>query len=228
VHAGKWLRAEIGGDLDIQIPLLPVREDLSLLDAETETRLEKKFQAQLLSYRLANCTKVRTSTFDPKQLVFPTREIARSLGSCFPHSPDLQEEIVTLLRGTNAHLRVAQSLTVESVLIEALLFLCHEAQGDLVAGVHAGQLAQHIRVISRDRGDEIDLKPRAVGELLRGLGFTTERLDRYGRGILLCQEVIERVHELAAAFHVPAMGRAQRCALCAKARQGSVARGDKS
>jgi hypothetical protein len=219
LHAGKPMRGEVNRGLEIEIPLLPVREELPLLDAEVEAEFVKRLQGQLLAYRLASYSAVKACTFDPKQLAFPTREIARCLGSCFPNVPALQEEIVALLRSADAHQRMLQSASIEAVLVEGLLFLCHEAQGDPVAGVYAAQLAEHVRVISKGRGDQIDLKPRAIGDLLRGLGFTTERLDRNGRGILLCREVIDKVHELAVAFHVPSLGHAQGCALCAKARK---------
>jgi len=214
--------------VEIEIPLLPVRDDLALLDAETEAKFAMQFQNQLLAFRLENFEMVRKNLFDPAELSFPTREVARTIGGCFPNDPALQEEVVALFRVADTHSRVHRSVSIESLLIESLLFRCHESQGDPNAGVYAGDLAGDIRVISTGRSDPIIRSLRAVGDLLRTLGFEPERLDRNGRGILLCQAIIDRVHELAARFQVPSLMQSTHgCARCTHVRQTLVGPGDR-
>jgi hypothetical protein len=206
--------------LEIEIPLLPAFEEPPLLSSEAEGKLAEQAQNQLLAYRLDNLKRVRSCTFDPAQLRFPTREVARTLGMCFPNNAELQNEIVGLLRPADNQLRVRRSSSAESVLLEVLLFRCHESQGDSNVGVYAGELATDMRILSRGRGHQIDLKPRAVGELLRSMGFEPDRIDRKGRGVRLCVDVTQHVHELAATFQVPSlMSGSNQCAQCALQRQ---------
>lgn len=214
LHTDKPVR-NTSGAAEIEIPLTLDREDLPLLDAAMEASISNKFQNQLLAFRLENFAKVDQSKFDPRGLCFPVREISRTLGSCFPADPDLQADVVSLLKGRDTVDRVQRSVSLEALLLESLLFRCHEAQGDHAAGVYAGDLASDIRAISKGRGEQINIKPRAVGELLRSLGFKPDRLDRYGRGILLCEAVVDRAHELAGTFQVPTMSQGARaCARC--------------
>jgi hypothetical protein len=199
----------------LDMPLWPARQDPPLLDRETEEALAQQFQSRLLAFRLANFTQTRNSRFDTPDLSSPAGDAARSLGVCFSNEPDLQGEIVSLLRTSDTHARVLRTTTRESLAVEALLFHVHEAQGDLGAGVHVGLLAKTIEVLSTGRGDPIRLSPRAVGQLLRSLNFTTGRLDRNGRGIVLLKDIVARVHEVAWDRQVPSLAQgAPGCAQC--------------
>ena len=64
-------------------------------------------------------------------------------------------------------------------------------------------------------GEEADLKPRAVGAILKSLGFATEKLDSFGRGIQLTHQVKRRIHQLQRSYDLKAADAASRdCALC--------------
>jgi len=43
----------------------------------------------------------------------------------------------------------------------------------------------------------LTLKPRAIGSILRSLGFTAQRLSAAGRGTTLLNSVRQRIHDLA-------------------------------
>ena len=213
-----------GGDsaarAGIELAVWPTAKGVPILDHGTEEALAAHFQNRLLNFRLTNFSAVTSSIFDPAELSSPIREIARSLGSCFPNDPDLQNEVVDLLRDADLHTRVQLATDERSLLLECLLVRCHESQGQKNAGVHVGALAEDMLALSAGRSNPIDLKPRAVGELLRDIGLETQRLDRSGRGILLCSQIAGRVHELAMQLRVPTMTQgAQRCALCEEVRQ---------
>jgi len=142
-------------------------------------------------------------------------DTARSLGACFSNDPELQGEIVALLRSADTHARVQRATDHESLAVEALLFRAHEAQGDPGAGVHVGALAHTMKVLSTGRGDPTLLSARAVGNLLRSLYFKTEKLDRNGRGVVLFKDIVTRVHQLASDRQVPSLAEgAPGCALC--------------
>ena len=213
-----------GGDsaarAGIELAVWPTAKGVPILDHGTEEALAAHFQNRLLNFRLTNFSAVTSSIFDPPELSSPIREIARSLGSCFSNDHDLQSELVGLLRDADLQAQVQLSTGKLSLLLECLLVRCHESQGQKNAGVHVGALAEDMLALSAGRSNPIDLKPRAVGELLRDLGLETQRLDRNGRGILLCSQIAGRVHQLAMQFRVPTITTgAQQCALCEEVRQ---------
>jgi hypothetical protein len=51
--------------------------------------------------------------------------------------------------------------------------------------------------ILESRGELVELKPRAMGDLLRNLGFPTKRLGAERRGFTLLNSVRKRIHDLA-------------------------------
>jgi hypothetical protein len=204
----------------LDVPLWPTRHDPPLLNLETEETLAEQYQCRLLAFRLVNFAETRKSRFVAPDLSSPIGDTARSLGACFSNDPELQREIVTLLRAADAQARLLRATNKESLAIEALLFHAHEAQGDPGAGVHAGKLAKTMEVLSNGRGAPIKLSARAVGELLRALGFQTKKLDRKGRGVVLLNDIVTRIHEVASDRQVPSVAEgAPGCAQCQRMRE---------
>lgn len=204
----------------IGLPVWPRRQNPQLLERETEGKLAEQFQPRLLAFRLANFTPTRKSSFEAPELNSPIGDAARSLGACFSNDPELQAEIVSLLRTYDTHARVVQATNPEALVLEALLFHVHDAKGDRSASVYVGDIAHTIKLICNDRGNPIRLSPRAVGEILGSMGFKTEKLDRYGRGIALLSSIVTRVHELASERQVPSLSQgAPGCAACQHARE---------
>jgi hypothetical protein len=195
----------VSSGIEIEVPVWPASGGVPRLDAPTESQITSEFQDKLLAFRLENFGVTRRTSFDPPELLSTFREVACSLGSCFSSDPDLQREIVALLRSSDKHARVVRSTNPEAVLLEALLFFCHERSGDSRASVHVRELAEAMNVINTGRGEPHSPSPRGVGELLRSVGFQTTRLDKSGRGIMLCRDISDRVHELAMRFAVPSM-----------------------
>jgi hypothetical protein len=189
----------------VEIPIWPTHKEIPFLDSSAEVAITKEFQGKLLGFRLANLHAARESTFDPTDLTSPVRETARSIGACFTGDPDLQAEIISHLRDADAHARILSSTSQEAVIIEAMLFLCHDKNGQNGRGLHVGEIAAAVRVLNRGREETQYPSPRRLGEVLRDLGFKTTRLDKKGRGIVLCRNLDRKVHELAANFGVPSL-----------------------
>jgi hypothetical protein len=145
-----------------------------------------------------------------KELTSPVRETARSIGVCFSSDPKLQAEVVSLLRNADAHARVLSSTCEEAAAAEAMLFLCHDKNGKGNGAIHVGEIAAAVRVLNKGRDETEIPSPRALGDTLRALGFMTERLDRNGRGIMLCRDIRRRVHETAMNFGVPSLAEGMR------------------
>jgi hypothetical protein len=174
-------------------------------------------QAKLLSYRLRNFAKVQCSNFDAPQLAFPTREIARALGDCIIDASDLQSRVVPLLEEQDEDARVRRTSSFEAVVVEAALVFCHEKKKR--EWVYVGEFATVANAILEGRGEQIELEPRAVGDVLRAVGLFTRRLGRAGRGVLLVREVRQKIHELAWRFCVRSIDDGvDRCEFCSEAR----------
>jgi hypothetical protein len=90
----------------IELPMRVMRGEVPFLDSTAAEAIANEFQSQLLAYRLANLQATRNSNFDPTELTSLVRETARSIGVCFSSDPELQAEIVSLLRNADAHARV--------------------------------------------------------------------------------------------------------------------------
>ena len=59
------------------------------------------------------------------------------------------------------------------------------------------------------------MNPRAVGNILRALGFSTQRLSATRRGILLLNSIRQRIHQLASKHELLKAGfRSTECVQC--------------
>jgi len=166
---------------------------------------------------MRNLVKVQNSEFDAPQLAFPTREIARALGDCIVEDHELQSRVVALLEEQDEDARVRRTTTFEAVIIEAALLFCHEKKKREWA--YVGEFATVSNAILEGRGEQIKLEPRAVGDILRAVGLFTRRLGRAGRGVLLVNEIRQKIHQLAWRFGVRSIDDGvDRCGFCTEAR----------
>jgi arginine/ornithine N-succinyltransferase beta subunit len=67
----------------------------------------------------------------------------------------------------------------EALVVTALFSHCHAKDSSVLVG----QIATWVNACRRNIGEEADLKPRAVGAILKSLGFTTDKLDSFDRGL---------------------------------------------
>jgi|ERR1700687_4934959 len=85
----------------------------------------------------------------------------------------------------------------EALVVIALFSYCHAKDSSTVL---VGQVATWINACRRNIGEEADLKPRAVGAILKSLGFTTDKVDSFGRGLRLTVEVKRKIHQLMQSY----------------------------
>jgi hypothetical protein len=201
----------------IQIEIMATATRLPKIAPHDLPGLSRELQAKLLSYRVRNFAKVQHSDFDAPQLAFPTRNIARMLGDCIVDDPDLQSRVISLLEEQDEDTRVRRATTSEAVVVEAGLFFCHE--GKKRESAFVAEFATISNVILEGRGEQIELEPRAVGDILRSVGLFTCRLGHAGRGVLLLSQVRKKIHELAWLFGVRSIDDGvDRCEFCAESR----------
>jgi hypothetical protein len=80
--------------------------------------------------------------------------------------------------------------------IEAILSLSHQGKSKLLAG----EIATEVNCISKARGGRLEFKPENIGHSLKTLGLITHRLGKDGRGLVVDQPTLARVHELAVVY----------------------------
>jgi hypothetical protein len=187
------------GGVIVDIPVTTPRQPLPILDRSVEQKIADEFQPKLLMYRLKNYNGFRNSVFDIPHFPTPLREFARCLGASVPEDPELQSEIVELLEEQNRQIQADSLTSLNAVVVEAMLASCHTEKKE---SARVGELADAANKILEQRGEMLELKPRAVGYRLTAMGFLTARLGAGGRGLLLWDTVRKRIHKLAVEYGV--------------------------
>jgi hypothetical protein len=201
--------------LAVQIALAPTHRCLPVLDAQVSAQIADEFQARLLHYRLTNHPDVRTPNIDVVGLTAPTQSVARSLAACLVGAEELQSGVVPLLLPQDEEIQVERSAGLESVVLEALLFCCHD--GDR-SSVRAAELAEIANTILAGRGRGLQISPETVGWKLKALGFRTKSIGSGGKGLYLLDEIRTRIHKLARDYAVPSVekGPMNQCPHCSQ------------
>jgi hypothetical protein len=184
----------------LEIPVFSAGRDLPALDDVARQKIADDFQPRLLAYRLENYGKVCQSHFDASEFISPTRELAGCLGACTPEDPDLQAQLIQLLKGQDTEYRSALWTDLNTAIIEALVAYIHEGE---LNSIYVGKIAESAEVILEGRGEHRRIEARHVGERLRNLGLNTEPRDSKGMKLIFSQAVKRRVHELAHDLDVP-------------------------
>jgi len=200
-------------DQALHVTLTPTRGPLPNFDPHTLNESAWKLRGKLSLYRERNLAKVRNSHFDAPKLSSPMREIASMLGNSITDDPSLQGLIPMLLEPQDQDVRIRRTDSIEAVVNEGTLFLAHEAKR---GQARVGEITTIANGILRNRGESIQLDPRAVGNYLRASGFFTQRLGRAGRGIRFTNEIRRRIHQLASAYDVRSIQGDARCEFCAE------------
>lgn len=201
IYVGAKTVANLSADFSLQIRVAPSRRMHSLLDEKEREQITAAFQPRFLDYRLRNFERVRAADFVLPEMDSEGRVIGRLLGACVLDAPEVQAGVLSLLETREAGLRAARWTDSTCVIIEALLDECHTSgHGKL----YVGEIAKKAEVIMKARGAPGELDPRAVGEILRGLDFVSERKSR-GFRIELTNEIISQIHRLAYDYRVAAV-----------------------
>jgi hypothetical protein len=191
-----------GSTVSLEIPTIPMGAPLSSLDDNSEKRIADEFQARLLGYLIDNTSKVETSKEKSAGLNYRIQELAQALAVTTPDDTDLQKEIVETLKAQDAAMRPVRLGGIEGVVIEAILFHCHEGQQDRI---YISEIAETAQEILTRRGEDLVLTARRVGDKLRHLRFLTEPRDRRGFSLVLNQGNCSHAHELGRVFDVPTL-----------------------
>jgi hypothetical protein len=200
-----WLTIDVSGtDMGSSLPVL---------DARAQAQIVEEFQPKLEMFRLKNYALVRESNFDVAELSPGARDLARCLGGAVASDAELQEQLRAFLKGQdNEPARADSARELHSVVIEALLSCSHQPQKQRVG---VAELTTTVNKTLERRGELFVMSPRAVGNILRVLGFSTQRLTAVQRGIILLNSVRQRIHRLASKYDLLGVRyRSISCAQC--------------
>ncbi len=182
----------------LHISMVPTRKNLRALDEETVERVANHFQPRLLMFRLGHYQEFRPDPVDLSPLSPRIADLARAL--VLPFRGVGEEIIAPVLDAIVEQVRqavVERAQEPEALVITALFSYCHQPE---TSAVLVGQIASWVNTCRKRIGEEADLKPRAVGSILKSLGLTTDKLDSFGRGLRLTVTVKRRIHQLLQAY----------------------------
>jgi hypothetical protein len=195
-----------------QIYLRPTQRPIPVLDDATLRNFADLFQPQLLAYRLENHAVVRKSSFDMPEFTGATRLAARSFGACIVNDAELQAGVAAVLKTQDESARGARWMRLDSLVLEALLALCHENRET----VRVGEVSKLVNGILEGRGETIKISSRKVGSFLRSINLVSDR-DNRGYGFLLVNDARRAIHHLGQTLEVPTLKqRFAGCEFCAE------------
>jgi len=157
-------------------------------------QIADRFQPQLLHYRLKHYSQV-VGTDHPEVAQFTPRlrDLAAALAAPVLGQPQLEARLFQDLAAQDREAKLTRHGEPEWAVTTALYRDCHYTGGSLTVG----SLARTVSDVLAGNDETYQLSPRAVGSVLRSLGFNTEKLGNQGRGVRLTKQFVRRVHELA-------------------------------
>ncbi|MGB7435857.1 MAG: hypothetical protein WBR26_00775 [Candidatus Acidiferrum sp.] len=160
------------------------------LDSTEAQRIADEFQPQLQFYRLFHYAAVRDAVISVPNIPSRARETAGALLACVVGDPELRAHLHHLLDEHFAPRGIWSTPKVE--LLAVLLAVSHGKQST----VSVGEMTKKLNDELERQGETLVLQPRAVGHLLRTLGFETQRLGSRSRELTLSKFNKERIHAL--------------------------------
>jgi hypothetical protein len=145
-------------------------------------------------YRIRHLARVSSLEFNPRGLSGEARVIANALGSCIVDAPQLQSQLVALLKPQARQWIADRSDSDEALVVSAALCLQGKAQ------VYVREIAAEANGLLAARGETRQLSPEKVGHKLKKMGLFTRRLSPAGNGLTLDQATRLRLREIAAAY----------------------------
>ena len=185
----------LAGDV-IRVSMMPTRLRPSDLDEKTRQQIADHFQPNLLSYRLQNCGKVRSSEIDVSRFAMAMQPVARALAQCFPADPKLAGDAVQLLLPQDDEIRRERTSQVDYVIVEVLLAMFHQ-QTQTAVGVT--DLTKDVNLVLEKRGEIWLYSPEEIGSQLADLKIARKR-GASGQKVKFDRDTSQCLHRWARAY----------------------------
>jgi hypothetical protein len=154
------------------------------------------FRKRIHEYSTRHLARVRSLEFNPCGLSPEASVISNALGSCIVGAPQLQSQLVALLKPQAQQQIADRSSGDEALVLGAALALCRLDKGE----VFVKEIATEVNRLLGARGETRQLSPEKVGHKLKKVGVFTRRLSHAGNGLTLDQPTRMRLREVAAAY----------------------------
>ena len=151
---------------------------------------------RILAYQTKHLGKVRSLEFNPPGLSPELTVIGNSLGSCIVGSPQLQTQLVALLKPQAQQQLPDRSDSDEALVVGAALALSHQDKGEL----YVKEITAEVNRLLVLRGETKQLTAEKVGHKLKKVGMFTRRLSHAGNGLRMDQLTRVRLREIAATY----------------------------
>jgi hypothetical protein len=172
---------------------LPALHQLPPLDDKREAEIAKRFQGQLLMYRLRNSGRVLAGRHGVAD--FAITELARNLTNSVQNENDIVQAMAPVLQSQILDAQARRYCDVSAVIVEIIWASLHEEEKEVTIST----LADRTNALLRVRGETLVYSTVEVGWKLRNMG-----LDRHrnGGGMVLqfSQANNTLVHRLAKQF----------------------------
>ncbi len=175
------------------ISMMPTRRFLPELERSTQEGIANQFQSQFLRYRLENYSRELPDGLSKRADFAPRmRDLTRALAAPLFGRQQFEQQLIEDLQPQNGEAKLSLHSEPEWVVATALFGEAH--QGGVFT---VGDLTTEVNELLEKNGERYFLKPRAVGNYLRSLGFRTLKLGNLGRGLRMTQQLARQVHKLA-------------------------------
>lgn len=200
------------GDV-LRVVLIPTSGNVPPLEKTEEDEITERFQARFLGYFLRNFNNVVVPKFGVSHLRQPLQLLAQTLASVVVGDEKLQAKILPIVAIQNEEQCAESARSLDSVVLEALLFFVHEGQQ---SNVRAHEVSEKVSLIYEGRGFQRTVSAESVGWTIKRLRIPSGRIDRAGNGVELTADVCRQVHHLALAYGLQAIqsGVHQTCRFC--------------
>jgi hypothetical protein len=175
------------------VTMRPTTRDLPALDLDALAGIADRLQPSLLAFRLENYERVKPAALASSRLSPRMLDIARALSLPLLGDPDLECELIEIVKPHDAQAKIDRHGEPEWVVITALYARIHRATNTLTVQ----ELTFEVDDVLANAGESYRLKPRKVGDILRSLGYPTQKLGNQGRGLRLSQELVRSIHTTA-------------------------------
>jgi len=120
-------------------------------------------------------------------------DLASALAPPLLGDPNLERELIEIVKPHDAQAKVDRHGEPEWVVITALYARMHRATNALTVQ----ELTFEVDSVLANGGESYRLPPRKVGDVLRSLGYPTQRLGNQGRGLRISKELVRSIHKTA-------------------------------
>ena len=182
----------------IQVPLSGSATKVRDLEDEGFNQLAAEIQGKMLSYRLANYSRIRISDCHGTNFTHQIREITTNLAACIVDDTKLAGQVAPLLNGQDNLVRGRGDQRLDAAIVGAILAVLHEKKLDRVRVKEITALANSLL---RTQGEIVEYSPEEVGHRLDGFSLWRTR-QKEGMFLLLGRDTSRLVHRLALGYGV--------------------------